>query len=309
MKGGAWWTLAAACFWLLGATAWADPRPIAGSVRDLSAARNPSHIQIERGHLIVDFGQDELRVAELYVLSNLGSQAFMGDASGRTLQFLLPEAAEEVQVDGAPPGGRFILDEGSVWDTEPLPPGQSVAQHIISYVLPYDPDAGLQLVRQYAYPVARLNLLVPLVGVEVTCDNLDFAGTTGGAQVFQVWRGEGLEPGATWSVRFRGRPSAGMGQPALSTAGPGQSPFFLGGVAAGFLVLLGLMVSVVVRRRGKAEVPPLLASATQSQLVDELARLDNAFADGRVEETAYQQQREALKQELIRLLRQGPGGG
>jgi len=278
-----------------------DQPEITVTLQVYDATPDPSAIQIERGHLIVDFGPGELRVAELYVMSNLGQRTFVGDESARTLQFLLPDGAMGVQVGESAPGDRFVVDGGAVWDTAPLLPGRSVAQHVVTYRLPYDPGEELELVREYAYPVAQLNLLVPQVGVDVTCDDLQFAGTIGSELVFLNWRGESLAQGDTWSVHFRGEPSGGADEPAAPIPGPaGRVPLWVGMGIALLAVLTPLVYLALRRRRAPSAVG-------QDRLLDDIARLDAAYEAGELDEAAYRREREERKAELIQLLRQAPG--
>ncbi|MGC8837948.1 MAG: hypothetical protein ACP5UM_05975, partial [Anaerolineae bacterium] len=155
---------------------------------------SPDEIRIARGHFIVEFAEGAVHVAELYVISNKGQETFVGDAQGRTLQFLLPPGAMDVAVDDAPPGGQFVREGDILWDTAPVPPGEAIAQHIVDYLLPYDPEKGLDLTRSYAYPVVQVNLMVPQVGVDVESD-LEFTGTVGAERTYLVWRGTSLAPG------------------------------------------------------------------------------------------------------------------
>lgn len=249
---------------------------------------SPKDIQIERGHLIVEFVDSAVHVAELYVVGNGGQATYVGDEQGRTLQFLLPPGAMEVAVDDAPPGGRFVREGDVLWDTAPVLPGPSVAQHIVDYFLPYDPEQGLDLTRAYAYPALQVNLMVPQVGVDVDC-NLEFMGTVGTERTYRVWRAASLAAGETWSVRFRGKPIAGVaGAPAA--LGTGSVPLVaLGGLA--FLALAALLF-LGLRGRGRGQEDP-------ERLLEAIARLDDAYESGELDEGAYHRRRAALKEALV----------
>jgi hypothetical protein len=280
-----------------------DAQPEATAVLQVyETTASPEHIRIARGHFIVEFAEGAVHVAELYVISNGGQATFVGDEQGRTLQFLLPPGATDVMVDDAPPGGQFVQEGDVLWDTAPVPPGESTVQHIVDYLLPYDPDRGLDLVRSYAYPALQVNLMVPQVGVDVESD-LEFMGTVGTERTYLVWRGTSLAPGQAWSVRFRGRPEAGAaeasGKAAASPAGPPGLLVAFGGLA---LLVLGAFLFVGLRGRGRAREDP-------ERLLDAIARLDEAYEDGELDEATYRERRAALKEALARQVARGRRGG
>jgi hypothetical protein len=142
----------------------------------------------------------------------------VGDEEGQTVQFLLPVGAINVRVDEVEVAGKFIIDDETIWATDPLPPGTAVTQHVIGYMLPYNPDEELVLAREYAYPVSSLNLLVPEVGVEVAVSGLELKGTMGQQQQYLNYAAENLPQGERWSVTFRGQPTAGTGMGTSSTS-------------------------------------------------------------------------------------------
>ncbi len=279
-----------------------DEKPEATAVLQVyETTASPDGIRIARGHFIVEFAEGAVHVAELYVISNEGQAAYVGDGQGRTLQFLLPPGAAEVVVDDAPPEGRFVREGDILWDTAPVPPGEAVAQHIVDYVLPYDPEKGLDLTRSYAYPVAQVNLMVPQVGVDVESD-LEFTGTVGAERTYLVWRGTALAPGEAWSVRFRGRPQAGMAgtaeESAASVQGLGPLVAF-GGLA--FLALATLLFLGLGSRRRALEDP--------ERLLEAIARLDEAYEGGELDEVTYRTRRAALKKALTEQVARGRRGG
>lgn len=266
---------------------------------------DPAGVQITRGHLIVEFVEGAVHVSELYVVGNMGHATYVGDVEGRTLQFLLPMDAMDVMVDDQPPGEEFVREGDVLWGTAPVPPGPAVAQHIVSYLLPYSPDAGLELVREYAYPVEQVNLMVPQVGVEVTSD-LEFVGTVGAERTYLAWRGSSLAPGETWSVRIQGEPAATGGTPGMPAAArPGGAtgvpfPLLAGGGLA--LLALGALAFLGLRRRTVPVQDP-------ERLLDAIARLDEAYEAGELDEEGYRERRQALKEALAKAVATGQGEG
>lgn len=275
----------------------AEPEAVA-VLRVYETTASPEGIRIARGHFIAEFAEGAVHVAELYVISNEGQATYVGDERGRTLQFLLPPGAAEIAVDGEPPDDRFVREGDILWDTEPVPPGEAVAQHIVDYLLPYDPEVGLDLARSYAYPALQVNLMVPQVGVDVETD-LEFTGTVGTERTYRVWRGTVLTPGETWSVRFRGKPTvAAAGTPAVSATG--SVPLVaLGGLT--FLALTALLF-LGLRSRGKPREDP-------ERLLEAMARLDDAYESGELDEAIYRERRAALKEALAEQVAQGRRGG
>lgn len=274
------------------------------TLRVYETTNDPAGLQITRGHLIVEFVEGAVHVSELYVVGNVGHATYVGDAQGRTLQFLLPMDAMDVMVDDQPPGEAFVREGDVLWGTAPVPPGPAVAQHIVSYLLPYSPDAGLELVREYAYPVEQVNLMVPQVGVEVTSD-LEFVGTVGAERTYLAWRGSSLAPGETWSVRIQGEPTGGMASGMPAAARPGGAagvplPLVAGGGVA--LLVLGVLAFLGLRRRTVPVQDP-------ERLLDAIARLDEAYEAGELDEEAYRERRQALKEALAKAVAAGRGEG
>ncbi|NLE77256.1 MAG: hypothetical protein GX605_10965 [Chloroflexi bacterium] len=266
-------------------------------------------IEIARSHLLVEFGDGVLRVGELYIMSNTGDRTYVGDASGRTLAFSLPEGATDIQVDNqAGPTDRFTLEATTLWDTAPLPPGDSLGQHLIGYTLPYTPE-GTTLTRRYPYPMAQVNLLVSDAGVEVASDELSFAGAMGGQQQYLNWRGGALAAGQSWSATLRGQPQGAAAAAAVPSPASPQGTFSLeAALAAGLIMGMAPLVYLGTRRR-RPSADPLALPADAQPLAQALADLDDAHAAGQVDQAAYERQRQALMARLRNALATRPNDG
>ncbi len=120
-----------------------EVRPVTAEVRDL---------QIGRGsHFIFEVGDDSLQVAEVWRLTNGGTQSV--DAKGG-IHLPLPREAVGAQVGPESPQSFRVTGHEAVW-SGPLPVGDTELQ--VMYVLPY---SGGELTVRQSTPVAFLEVNV-----------------------------------------------------------------------------------------------------------------------------------------------------
>ncbi len=276
-----------------------------------------SGVHIERAHFIIDFEQNNLLIGELYFFSNDKDRTFIGtkDEAGRTvvLRFTLPQGATNLDIDGGTLGDRFIQTANGFADTLPLPPGQGSRQILFRYNLPYS-TPSLRLLREINYDVANVNLLVADRGAEVTSPQASLQGTRGTQDTTYLnYVGSNLRAGQFLELNFARLPREGS---SVSTAITNSSTALAIGLGAGTLLMAGLLIYSLVLRKPS----PVLSTASGSsvivsvgskdmvaqrrRLVAAIARLDDEYEAGKVEEEAYQRRRAKLKAQLLEIARQ-----
>lgn len=277
----------------------------------------PGEIRVNLAQLFVEPHQGNLLVGELYRLEHDGDRVYVGSepaAPGRNavLRFSLPAEATSLAVDGGEVGVRFIRTNDGVIDTQPLYPGSK--QILMRYLLPYS-GADARIEREMSYPVDSLSVLVA-DGPTVKTDLQPGDPQTIQEQLWNNFVATDLAAGQEISLRLSGleRASAASAAasaatgPALSTAVVAYHPPLLAAVAlvTGLLVAALFVAYVVFKRPQPASA--VATDAPSPQPVDErqsllasIARLDDRFAAGELDEASYATLRKAEKRRLVQL--------
>ena len=274
-----------------------------------------SGVHIERAHFIIDFEQNNLLIGELYFFSNDKDRTFVGtkNEAGQTvvLRLTLPQGATNLDIDGGILGERFIPTANGFADTLPIPPGQGSRQVLFRYNLPYS-TSSLRLLREINYDVANVNLLIADKGVEVTSPQALLQGTRGTQDTTYLnYVGSNLQAGQFLELNFARLPREGG---SVSTALTNSSTTLAIGLGAGTLLMAGLLAYGLMLRRPSSAPPatgkmPVVVSpdkdmpAQRRRLVAAIARLDDEYEAGKIEEEAYQRRRAKLKAQLLEVAR------
>jgi 5-hydroxyisourate hydrolase-like protein (transthyretin family) len=270
-------------------------------------------IAVERHHLIVDFESDAVVLRELYIFDNASDRIYVGQ-EGATLRFYLPDGAADLSFGDTETAADVIETSEGFAYTRRLPPGQT--QILYSYSVPYD-GTELTLRRTILYPTANLDLLVANVGVQAETAQLSYSGLTStGDESYMHFGGTDLPADTTIELRISGG-SQGAPVPAL----PGSSLIVALRQAAPAiavaLAILGALLPFVQLRLGKAapaitgegSVPGQEEPATrdadlgaeEDELLRLMADLDDAYAEGLLQEQAYRQLRDKMKSRLRKI--------
>ncbi len=206
---------------------------------------DPSAVSIPSMHVLLDYDQGGLSVAELYVLSNTGNTSLGGgvelaDGQQASLLFELPPGAANVMFPGSP-AGRLRIVEGGFALLEPIGPGEDSARVMVRYVLPYEGQIVLR--HSVPLPVGEVNVMVRHgTGLEVDLPDSTYAGVQrmGEGQVFGLYVLEPMAVGETLELPVAGLPErpvapvAGAAEPA--GGGPSATAFGLALVGLAALV-------------------------------------------------------------------------
>jgi hypothetical protein len=299
------------------------------SITVYETTASDEEIAIERAHIVIDFKVGKLRIAEIHILANQGDRTYVGVEETEkglplTLRFHLPAGAENLNFQDERPGRFQILEDGFA-DTWPLLPGTSPNPLLFSYEIGYE-TGDFTLPFQADYPMANVSFLVAAVGEEVESQQLTFKGETeAGGKNYLHFYGQNLTQGETVTLAFSNlslqadsitetdRESAPRPEP---KTGPKVALWAAIGVAA--LVLFG--GALFLRR---TDVPPDFEDqaperededgedleAERERLIQTMARLDDDFESGRIEEEDYRKERKARKELLMAIMRRLNRGG
>lgn len=266
-------------------------------------------IVVERQHVLVDFEAGALVIRELCILNNTEDTIYVGQA-GATVRFSLPAGAEELTFSDTEVAPHFLETEEGFAYVRPVMPGQKEVLYV--YRVPYD-GRQLALSRSLVYPTASFDAMIADVGVEVESPQLEYQSLTGGGETAYLhFSGQNLAADSEVVVNLSGAP---QGTAALA---PASFELDLGlhryapGIAL-LMVLLGAALPLAQTRLTQRRAPSAEANGpaadaraggalhSQSER-DELARLladlDEAYAEGLVDEQAYEQLRARVKQRL-----------
>jgi 5-hydroxyisourate hydrolase-like protein (transthyretin family) len=271
-------------------------------------------IVVTRQHIILDFSDQGLAVQELYIFDNSSDMIYVG-RGGSILHFSLPGDATGLALSDSHLQSNVIETDQGFDSLLPVEPGQS--QVLFSYLLPYD-QRSLTLRRKLMYPTNSLDVLIPDVGVQAESGQLTYRGLTGGEQTSYLhFEAQDLGRGAEIEVSLSGSPG---GAATLALSGVSLSsgvrelwPW----IAAGLVLVGGLLAFAQLRlqrtrRKGAGAPPPVTAEdqsrdselrARRQELLQLVADLDDAFAEGNVSEEGYRQLRESVHSRLMEISR------
>lgn len=273
-------------------------------------------LRVTRQHVLFDAAAEgQLMVGEIYVLSNEGKRTIVapeGTAARAPLHFPLPAGASNVRFEGAGQE-RFRLVEGGFVDTTALRPGEGSSQVVVQYTLPY--EEGMTYTFKAPWPVDDLNLLLPAAtGLSLEGEGL---GTpqrrqmSNGGDVLIFNRGA-MEAGKKVQVNLSGELVAPA--PAAAAAPPSSSPApaaWQDGWTAPVAVTLGiLLLALAVWLHIRPQQPARAAQpdgATFDAVIEEIALLDQAHDQGRLDDGDYERRRGYLFREARRLFPEESG--
>jgi hypothetical protein len=304
-----------------------DQTTLAAIVLVYETTQDDSAISLGPVHLIAESFDQVLRISEIHLFGNGGDRTYTGssgeapgttEAQTTTVFIPLPENAVGLGFDNEVEAARFVEVEGGLMDTKPVPPGAQSSVASFSYHL-LVADQTVPLERRFSYPVTSLNLLVAqpelsdAIRWTVKSNQLESMGiqTLMGRQ-YDVYVAQNLSPDQPLVLEFvpateAAGASAGE-MPASSsqevTGAPTKgSQSLLRWLGFG-LALLAVVGAVVYPQLSKQPAPArrsasALASAPEARrLLAELADLEVAFEEGRMDEASYERRRAEIYEKL-----------
>jgi hypothetical protein len=288
--------------------------------------RDDSAISIGPVHLIAESFDQVLRISEYHLFGNQGDRTYIGggdEAAGATVPptmtvFIpLPETAVGLSFGDAAEAERYVQVEGGLMDTQPVPPGEQTSIASFSYHLLVAGDT-VPLERRFAYPVTGLNLLIAQPESAdtqrwtVKSDQLESMGTQSLMdRQYEVFVAQDLAPDTPLLLEFVpaiGAASSAAEVPVSSSQGTtgasikGNQGLLLGfGLALAALAVIGAVVYPQVVKRPapvRRQARALSSEPEARRLLAELADLEAAFEEGRVDEESYERRRAEIYEKL-----------
>ncbi len=276
--------------------------PVYETTTDLSA------VQIDQMHILFNFATDGLETTEIYLLSNMGQRTVkdavtLEDGQSATMRYPLPADADLIFFQPNEQN-RFIKFPGGFADTSPVLPGERTEQYTVKYLVP------LSQVQTYSYTpplnIKTMNFLLPQdAGVSLKGEGLagpqPFILDSGAS--YMVYSYSDIPAGQTIKVTFTGKPVPGS-QPQSSNQ---TYPLALGGGMLG-LVMAGVGLWWWLRPEDVAdeddEMDVHTGESTLDALIAQIARLDEVFERGELDEGKYHRERRRLREQAKSMLDQ-----
>lgn len=278
---------------------------------------NPAAINVAQVHVVVEFlSETVMQVTELYVYENQETAVFVGERGNAdlgTIRINVPANAQSVSferafsgMDSFIPATEIVQTTTGYADTIPLRPGRSAVSLIVNYTLPYDNGATISY--QMPYAVTNATIILPEVGVELTS-----AGWTEQSQqtmggLFRSYTRQNLAAGSTFEVQLAGEPQqvsgTAVGGGGVTAPRNQTTEIIIGGLAlagvlgGAFYVLRARQAAADVNEDEDEDEAVGENGRTADELIQLIADLDDAFANGDLDEADYQAQRADLKAEL-----------
>lgn len=272
---------------------------------------NNDNIDIERLHYLLSFEPGAINAVQLFIMGNRGNQTYVGE-EGQTFAFALPADATNVtfQNDFA---GRFIETENGYTDTEPILPGEEGLIIAAIYTIPVEDDTYTVDV-PVSLDTSVVNVLMRSQGVSLNSDQVEFTETRQvESQEFLLYGGGQIEGGGALSLELTGLndvqplniPQGSMGGGSMITPGPpvDQNLLLWLALSLGGLAIIGAGAVYPIYRPRLVEQATVDHVTTHRQkLLLLLARLDDSFEAGEMDEQLYLQARAKYKAELAELM-------
>ena len=241
---------------------------------------DPSGIRIGTHHLFFTLRENAIECIQLLQIHNTRERTYAGRGDGRERQvteLVLPMGIFNLQSHS---GLLHQAGEGRFFDNQPLPPGRS--QRSFSFNLDARKFAS-PYVHQVIYPTDRLEVFLDPPSTEIKPPFIDLGIVEQHGRQYRKVAMENLQPSQQVAIPLPFAPSLRWSLKWVALAGA----FLTGGVA-------------LALSRQHPSTDRAHALKRRQHLIEELARLDDSFAD-RPEDPHYMNQRVLLMREAVAL--------
>ena len=258
-----------------------------------------TNVVVDRLHIIFsEPAAGILEVTELWIVSNRGDETVANLAGEGVFEVILPKGASNLLFERGSIGDRFQIGDSGFVDRIPLRPGEQNHEIVFSFEMAYDEQ--LEFSQQVQFPVEAIVLLSPESGPELAGTDVQDLGIQElNGVTFHNYNTPPLNPGDKLTATVKANTSS-QSPPTVPT------DLLLGGFAlAAALFVAGFWWSRLDKKSVGARpqrVAPILSS--QDPLLQRIADLDDAFADGEIKENDYLERRAALKRKLLLALKE-----
>jgi uncharacterized membrane protein len=210
------------------------------------------------------------------------------------LRFNLPDGFSDLSVESELPAGNILQIDTGFAMTNPIPPGEAAI--LMSYIIGYSGD-GFDFTLKLPYGLDQVRLLLPDGGGTISGEGLgQIESVVVAENVFNSVEGNDYPAGGVLVIAFSGMP-----QPTLLQT---VSDFFQGRTYVIVIIwivgiaLLGILGYAMYssRKGGSSRDDIAEVFASRGDVVAEIAALDEAFESDEIDEGAYRDRRDDLKQ-------------
>ncbi len=271
---------------------------------------NMESLRLETDVLLIrgaDEDSNSLSILELVSLVNDGERTFVPDltqgGSMNFLRFSLPPDFYDLEVQASLPTGQLLtIDRGFAITAPVLPGSHEIA---FTYHIPYS-EGRLQFLRSFPLETGTFSLLLPEgIGHVVNGDIREVEALPLPGGTYRVWEASQLAAGSRLSVSLEGLPQPPLLQRLGKTLTEGL--YLKIGIPAGLGAFLALiLVLSLLRRQPLASVAHNTGSlegnakrGERQTLVEAIARLDDLFESGEIDEEDYTTRRMELKHSVL----------
>ncbi len=263
----------------------------------------------EQVHWFIAPDMDTLYVGELLSISNPGDRTYIGTPipgekeKRAVIRWPLPPGVTNLMVEGGELGDRFLLQDGALIDTLPLPPGRDVRRLYFQFQLGVE-HTRVKIVHPVGMPIKALSVFVADRGESVKMP--DKFSETGTQEIngipYKMYMAQNFTPDDTITITLSGILTREHGtQPRVFNASKAR---IVGTALSGLLVLLllgGVFYTERKRRLTREGESKAALRAQRDALLAQIAELDEAFESGELDEASYQAQRDVLMAEAVNL--------
>ncbi len=251
----------------------------------------------------IDARSRQVGILTVINVNNYGDEVWTPDLTDPDLtgldllRFNLPDGFEDLAIESELPTGNILEIDTGFALTNPIPPGEAAI--LISYILPYEGDS-FDFNLKLPYGADQVRTLLPDGGGTISAEGFGIPESVVVAEnVFNQFQGEGYAVGDELLIEFSGLP-----QP---TPLQQLSDFFKGRTYVIVIIwvvgiaLLAILGYAMYSSRKRSD----LTSDDDDELVDrtdviaEIAELDEEFESGKIEEDEYNERRDELKRLVL----------
>ena len=268
-------------------------------------------IELNRINYLVSFRPNIVDVVQLFIVANNSNQTYVGQ-NGQTFTFSLPAEAANVSFQNDS-GNRFTKTENNYTDSEPILPGSEGLVIAAIYEIPFQGDSAAVDIPIPGDTTGMNLLLRSQDGVQINSNTLDFIETRQlEGQEFLFYGQENLRQGDIVTLELTGLDTLEFAaadtilpNSVAATAAPvvnqGMLRWLVLGVGAVVLVLAGFAYPYF-RPQLAPQTDEPDSTMRRQKLLLLLARLDDAFESGQLDEQVYRQARARYKAQLVELM-------
>jgi hypothetical protein len=272
---------------------------------------NAATISVSQLHYILGFVPDAIAVVQIFVLNNTGDEVYVGQ-NGQTFAFVLPANAANIEFQESFPGSRFTSTANGYADTAPIIPNTETII-AVQYDIPVNGDT-FTLDTPLPANINAVSVMVADQGAELSSEQLQFMDTRSMQdRTYRIYGGSNLNQGDTLSLELNNLNDLdfssvmdippGASLPAGAPVDQNMLMWSIIGLGGLAIVLAGVVYPLTRPQLAQPANSAYNDPQTRRQkLLLTLARLDEAFAAGEIDEPVYRQARARSKAELARLM-------